>query len=298
MSALIKVLLYLAAVLGVAVVLSPPIYWTCQWLVGQGYLELIRGFPFHRFFTRTLQVSAIVLLIPLFFSLGIRRLSELGLERDPRRLRNWAGGFFSGLLPVVVFAAVVLWLGIYDPRKAASPEKLIQIAGTALAVGAIEEFLFRGVLLGLLVRAMGKFGGLVLSSLLFAVVHFLRPARNPDSGPVTWTSGWEQLLSFTTNLPPPELLAAGMLTLFIAGVVLGLLTFRTSALWAAAGMHTGWIFVQQSLNHFAVFRPDAPGAGLPWIGPSLVSGVVPTGAAAVAVLLAGLLLSWKWVRRG
>jgi len=296
MSSIGKIVIYLIAVLASAVLLSPPIYWLCQWLIAQGNLEFLRGFPFHRYFSRTLQVSAIVLLVPLFFSLGIRNLRALGLKPDRRRLLNWAGGFFAGLLPVALFAGIVLWTGIYQWRANADPEKLLRIACTALVVGGIEEFLFRGILLGLLVNAFGKIAGLMISSAIFAVVHFLRPTRPAHSGPVTWTSGWEQLISFTQSWPEGHIFAYGLATLFVAGAILALLRLRTSALWGAFGMHAGWIFAQQSLNHFAKFRPTPVGEYLPWIGPSLVSGVVPTGLAPLGVLLLGALLAWKWVR--
>ncbi len=297
MSPLWKILIYLLAVLAAAVLLSPPIYWVCQLGIEQGWLEMLRGFPFHRYFSRTLQVAALLLAIPLFFSLRLRGWSDLGLEGDAARFRHLGQGLLCGLLPIAALAVGYFAFGIYGWKADPELSKLGRIALTAAAVGVFEELFFRGLLLGLAVRSLGAFAGMLLTSIIFAGVHFLRPAKAGTSGAVTWWSGWEQLQALWSNIPPWPLLGFGLATLCIAGWNLALVTRQTRSLWPAIGLHAGWVFGQQSLLALAKFQVRPPEALLPHVGPNLVSGAVPTGwIPALVVLLSGWWL-WRWLRR-
>jgi membrane protease YdiL (CAAX protease family) len=293
---LAKITLYLVAVLTAAVLLSPPIYWACQWGIEQGWLEIIRGFPFHRYFSRTLQVSALVLAVPLLISLRLKSWSDLGLAGDPRRLGHLGQGLLCGLGPLILLATAYFGFGIYDWKPNPEWNKLGRIALTAAAVGTFEELFFRGLLLGLAVRSLGALAGITISSLIFAAVHFLRPAKAATSE-VTWLSGWEQLQLLWGNIPPWPLVGYGLATLFLAGWVLAIVTRQTRSLWPAIGLHAGWVFGQQSLLALGKFQARPPEAFLPHIGPNLVSGAVPTGwIPALVVVLSGWLL-WHWLRR-
>lgn len=291
MNPLLRILLYVVTVLAVAVFLSPPIYWGCQYLIELGWLDLLRGFPFHRYFSRTLQVTAIILAIPLVWSLRIRELGQLGLARDPRRIPHLLLGLLCALIPLALLAAGYFWTGTYAMKPSPDWSKLGRIALTAGAVGIFEEIFFRGILLGLAVRSLGAGGGIALTTAVFAGVHFLRPAKLPDAGPVTWLSGWDQLQQLWANIPPWPLVGYGMLTLIVAGWILALATRQTRSLWPAIGLHAGWVFGQQTLLNLAKFQARPPEAWLPQVGPNLVSGAVPTGwVPLLAVLLGGWVL--------
>jgi membrane protease YdiL (CAAX protease family) len=296
-SPLWKILLYVVVVLALAVVLSPPVYWLLQWIIGQGHLTFLEGFPFHRYFSRTLQVSGLVLLIPLIVWLRIRSVRELGIERNPRWLGDAGRGFVVAFLPMVILALVWLAMDIYGWRGQPDYGKLPRVVGTAVVVSLLEEFFFRGVLLGLAVRAMGRWLGALFSAVIFAGLHFLRPARMDTGGEVTWTSGWEQLMQITAGAPAWPLLGYGLLTLVLVGLLLAAVTLRTRSLWLAIGLHAGWILGQQGFLTVARFRVKPEDAMLPWVGPNLVSGAVPTGLIPVAVLVFSAAIVWLWVRR-
>lgn len=296
MNPLAKIALYLVAVLAAAVLLSPPIYWACQWGIEQGWLEIIRGFPFHRYFSRTLQVSALVLAIPLLISLRLKSWADLGLAGDPRRFGHLGQGLLCGLGPLLLLATGYFIFGVYDWKPTPEWSKLGRIALTAAAVGTFEELFFRGLILGLAVRSLGALGGISISSLIFAVVHFLRPAKAATSE-VTWLSGWEQLQLLWGNIPAWPLVGYGMVTLFLAGWVLAIITRQTRSLWPAIGLHAGWVFGQQSLLALGKFQARPPEAFLPHVGPNLVSGAVPTGWIPVVVVLFSGWLLWRWLRR-
>lgn len=295
MSPLLKIALYLLAVLAAAVLLSPPVYWLFQWLANAGIFTAFEGFPFHRYFTRIAQVTALVLLLPLVFWLKIRSRRELGIERNPVFGRDLAIGLVVTLGIMAVLGAFYFSQEIYRVRPEIGWSKLLRIAASAVVVGTIEELLFRGVVLGLAIQALGRWGGILFSAAVFAGVHFLRPARG-ETETVTWLSGFGQLLSFVDASPALPLLIAGLLTLFVAGMLLASVTARTKSLALAIGIHAGWVFGQQSLSVIGRYRVKPEDAWMPWVGPNLVSGAVPTGVLPLIALAVTTLLIFGYLR--
>ena len=282
---LLRLLAYPVAVVLLACVMSPPLYWTGSWLAEVGILPIVQGFPFHRYFSRSIQISALLLLWPAFRWIGIRRISELGIEKNSAWRRDLVAGFLIAFLPVLLLGAGYFWNGIHALRPDWEGAKLLRIVGTAAAVSVLEEFLFRCVFLGLCLMAMGRAAALGFSAIFFAAVHFLKTSRQPIDTPVTWTSGFEQLPLLFSSAPPWPLIGWGFASLVAAGLLLGWATLHTRSLFLAIGLHAGWILGQQGIQVFGKFQPQPPSSLLPWIGPNLVSGAVPTGLVPLAVLL-------------
>lgn len=295
--AVLRLLVYLTAVGLVACLLSPWMFHLGSWLASTGVIPFLDGFPFHRYFSRTVQISALVLLIPAFLWIGISRFSQLNIEPNPRRWRDLGTGFGLALGPVILLAIAYVTFEIYRLRENPAPATFFRILGTAAAVSVLEEFLFRGVIFGLLLRAMSVWPAAMISSFVFAIVHFMRVARPPQTPPVTWTSGFEQIPLLFSASPPWPLLGWGMLSLLIAGLLLAFVTYRTKSLHLAIGIHAGWILGQQSLQWLARFSVKPPDSLLPWIGPNVVSGAVPTGLISVLVLTVTAALVFLAVRR-
>ncbi len=295
MRPLTKILTYLLVVVLLAAVLSPPIYWLVQWLGGHGILPFLAEFPFRRFFSRTAQVTAIVLLVPLLFWLRIRSVQEFGLARNPHRVRDLVVGLLMALLPVILLGAGYIYFEVYGLKKELNFAPLFRIVLTAGFVAVVEEWLFRGVILGLAVRAFGKLAAALSVSLIFAGVHFIKPGASPDEA-VGWESGFGQIARVFDSAPPFAQLALGFFSLFVAGLILALAALRTRSLWLPIGLHAGWIFGQQALQLLAKFRIKPADELLPWVGPNVVSGAVPVGLVPVFVLLLTGAAVWFYVR--
>jgi membrane protease YdiL (CAAX protease family) len=287
-----RLLGYAGAAVLLACLMSPPLYWVGTWLAAQGVLPIVEGFPFHRYFSRSMQIATLLLLWPAFRGIGIRRLSSLGLSRNPQAIKDITIGSFIALLPVLVLASAYVFWGVYEMKPRWEWSGFLRIGGTAAVVAVLEEFLFRGVFLGLCLMTMHRLTASALSAAVFAIVHFLRTSRQPLEAPVTWLSGFQEIPLAFSSAPPWPLFGWGFLSLFIAGVLLAAATLRTRSLFLAIGIHAGWILGQQSLQLIARFHPKPPTSLLPWIGPNVVSGAVPTGLVPAAVLLATGLLLW------
>jgi membrane protease YdiL (CAAX protease family) len=300
-SSLGKIFLYLAAVVLAGALAAPQAWELIHRLPPDlfgGFLGKIQGMPFHRYFSRSIQVAALVLLFPLLRSLRIRSLRAFSLVPDPRPFRDLGVGMAAGLLSMALMTPFFLRFGACSLSPDWAPtlaHALPRVAMTAVAVAVLEEFLFRGVLLGLLRQVMVPAAAVVLAAIPFALLHFFNLPRGGDEA-IAWWSGLASLARVITSLPPWPFLLWGLATLFVAGLLLGWLTVRTGSLHAAIGLHGVWILGQQLFNKVSVFQPD-PSALLPFIGPSQCSGAVPTGLIPLGALLLGGFLAAVLLRK-
>jgi membrane protease YdiL (CAAX protease family) len=300
-SSLGKIFLYLAAVVLAGALAAPQAWELIHRLPPDlfgGFLGKIQGMPFHRYFSRSIQVAALVLLFPLLRSLRIRSLRAFSLVPDPRPFRDLGVGMAAGLLCMALMIPFFLRFSAcsLSPDWAATlAHALPRVAMTAVAVAMLEEFLFRGVLLGLLRQVMVPAAAVVVAAIPFALLHFFNLPRGGDEA-IAWWSGLTSLARVITSLPPWPFLLWGLATLFVAGLLLGWLTVRTGSLHAAIGLHGVWILGQQLFNKVSVFQPD-PSALLPFIGPSQCSGAVPTGLIPLGALLLGGFLAAVLLRK-
>ncbi len=263
-------LAYFVAVVLLGALLAPPLFWGAQALAAQGGPDLT-GYGFRSFFHRALLLAALALLYPLWRSLEIRRLSDLDLVPNPRGGRDAATGFCLAALPLAAAAGLLVLLDVYLIRTNPRWSGLGQVALAALIVPVIEEFFFRGFLLGLFARRAQATLGLLLTSAFYSVIHFLKAPEVADQ-PVFWQSGFalagQGFHSFQTE--PGETWAA-CATLFVLGLIMGVARWRTRSLWLPIGLHAGWILANGAFNKMA--RLDSP--AWPWIGDNLRLGVVP-----------------------
>ena len=185
-------------------------------------------------------------------------------------------------------------LDVYRIKQDLMPFLLLRIALTAGFVAVVEEFLFRGVLLGLAVKSFGRwlragrfdgFRGSAFFETRQAARLRCRMVVRLGSDPAGFDA-----------TPPPSLCIAGFLSLLIAGMILAFATLGTRSLWLSIGLHAGWIFCQQALQWLAKYRVKPPRALMPWIGPNVVSGAVPTGLVPLGVLLLTGAGVWIYLR--
>jgi membrane protease YdiL (CAAX protease family) len=188
---------------------------------------------------------------------GIRRWADVGV--DPRRLR-WrrvAAGFALGFFSLAAVCGIALAAGGRSLSPRTPGELAGQFAGalaTALFVAVIEELLFRGAIYGGLRRAMPWGAALVVSSAIYAIVHFMaRPDNPPDIG---WLSGLQVLPTMLAGMLEPGGLVPALVNLTLAGMVLGLAYHFTGDILTSIGIHAGWIFW---LKFYGVLTRAVPG---------------------------------------
>ncbi|MFV1994671.1 MAG: type II CAAX prenyl endopeptidase Rce1 family protein, partial [Verrucomicrobiales bacterium] len=206
---LFKIALYFLCVVGLGAALAPALFFGCKDLAATGLLQgsqwhLVRELGrilgetnIQRYFNRAILAAALLCLIPLVKSLHIKdRRSVFGLEKDPSRFGRFFGGFAMAGGILLIMGWVFAFTGVFEPRPEAERDGLFSIFQTAivagLAVAFIEEFFFRGIILGICSRATRRGVALFFVSALYSAVHFLKPPdqiRIPDAE-VTWTTGF------------------------------------------------------------------------------------------------------------
>ena len=281
-----RLVAYFAATILFGALAAPLLFWTAQSLATHGIFPALARFDFESFFHRALLLGAIVFLWPFLRWVGIRSRRDLALEPNSRWLRDLGVGFLLSTVPVVLCEFFLIARGFYSLRANPSWDAIAAIVPTAIVVPFIEEALFRGLFLGILLRSFRPWPATIFSAAIFSIVHFLK-APDETTTAVRWFSGFVSLGHSFDQFSEPMLVLGGFTTLFVIGIVLALARLRTRALWLSIGLHAGWILGSESFGKIARREMVA----LPWLGKNLLVGLIP---------LAGCLLSWAlliaWLR--
>ncbi|MEM9080657.1 MAG: CPBP family intramembrane glutamic endopeptidase [Verrucomicrobiota bacterium] len=271
-----------------------------------------RKADFARYFNRSLYLATLILLPLLLLSLDARKngffrngpwsfalparsvASQLGqpLRQPKHRTLHLLGGFFlaAGLLLLTGFLLVRLefFQWVSEPKTA---KILTNSLTTGAIVALIEEFLFRGILLGIFFRALRPVLAIVLLSLLFACLHFMQP---PDglsvSDPEAWTAGFEFLGLIASRFLSPISILFEFTTLFIVGLILAATRFATASLWLPIGLHAGWVFALLTFNGLTDRTTKLPHWTELMVGQQLTEGLVPLAALSFTGLVLYLFL--------
>lgn len=158
---------------------------------------------------------------------------------------------------------------------------------TGIAVGLIEETLFRGLLQGGLTRFGGPMVAVLVSAFYYAGAHFLRTDLKPASGSVQWDSGLLMIWDAFSNLS--QIQADTFLALFCVGVFLaGIRAYLPSSLGYCIGIHAGWVFVIKSAKHLSFVVPHNEWAGMVSHYDGIIGYFSALWLAALCLLLIGL----------
>lgn len=279
-----RLLLYFAATILVGALAAPLLFWTAGWLAHHGIFPRLARFDFETFFHRALLACAILFLWPLLRTLRIRKWRDLDLQENAKWKRDVAVGFLLAAIPLLCCGIILLYYGNYSLRPSVRWGAVGTVALSAAVVPLIEESLFRGLFLGILLRRNRPVVAIALISAIFSIIHFLK-APAATSSNVTWVSGFRSMANAFGQFTQPMLLLAGFTTLVLIGWILAHARVRTRSLWLPIGLHAGWIFASGAFNKIA--HRDA--IILPWLGKNLLVGIVPLCVGAITWLL---MLAW------
>lgn len=153
-----------------------------------------------------------------------RSFAEMGLTRK-NLLPDLGKGFVMSVVLIVAgFSVLLILQKINYTGTLFNP---IQFSGLLVLFffqSWSEEIMSRGFLLATIAHYFGDLAGLIVSSLLFSLLHFF----NPD---FAWI---------------------GAANIFLAGIALGLLYLKYRNIWVCTGFHWGWNFLQAGFFDFNV----------------------------------------------
>lgn len=238
---------------------------------------------FSRFFSRALVIAAVLLLPFLLYRVRAARALVRG-KCDPCVHLTWR----CALVQVGVgwlIAAGLLWAagmalaaqGAYAPKPdpVGWGHVFGKVIGPAVAVPLVEEWLFRGLLLGLWLRFARPLAACVGTSLFFAFIHFLKlPDGAVIADPGSALAGFELLGKILFHFTEPLFFVADFAALFAVGMILCQARLKTGALWFSMGLHAGWIMAFKGFN--LRYASVSAHPLHPWgVGDTLRSGLFP-----------------------
>jgi uncharacterized protein len=282
-----RLLAYFAAVLLLGALLAPPLFWLGQYLAAHHALTFLAAFDFETYFHRALLVAGLLLLWPLLRSIRFRNCADLQLRPDRSWAMHFVGGFLFAVIPLLCCGAALIFFHAYSIRLTFTAKSIVTLVGAATFVPLVEEALFRGLILGILLRSGHKLFAVIVTSAFFSIVHFLK-APEGTSQVVNWWSGFNSIAHAFSQFSDPALVLAGFTTLFLIGWILADSRLRTESLWLPIGLHAGWIFGNSFFNRIARRQILA----LPWLGKNLLVGLLP-----LMVCLVTWLLVILWLNR-
>lgn len=288
-----RLLIFLLFVLALTSILSPWFALGVGWFIDHS--PGLEHYPFSRIFNRTFMISSMVLFFLCRRLLKVGKPSDLGLislgKGGSDLLRGWT-------LAVTSMAALLLAMSVgqvFEPTFRLSFSRSLSRCFSALVsgifAGSLEEIFFRGILFKGLLQDGRLLRAVVLSSLFYSALHFVRPGEAYFVSGLDPLAGFRHLFyTFTPFLEPLNLLP-GMFGLFLLGVVLSYAFLRTANLYLAIGLHAGWIFSLKSARVFGDYSREDLGWLFGSTDPKIVSGVA-TWIGIISVLL---VVHW-WTR--
>ena len=254
--------IYLAVVFIGAAAIAPWLYFAVQKLsVDFPAFEKLARNPFHRYVNRSLLILAVSGLWPLLRALGITSWDALGLQPTKRGSKNFGIGFAIGFASLAVLASGAFVSGAVVGNTQLSQGKILQhllnASLAALAVGTLEEILFRGGVYGGIRKVHSARSAVVVSSAIYAIVHFFSKPSPPET--VNWATGFFVLGQMLRGFAEFQVLVPAFFNLTIVGIILAMAFQWSGTLFFSIGLHAGWIFwlkswalvtVQQETNSF------------------------------------------------
>ncbi|PTY00043.1 hypothetical protein DB346_17750 [Verrucomicrobia bacterium LW23] len=252
--------------------------------------------PFSRFCSRALLVAAVLSFGPVLWRQW--RLSQAEAEAaGEAKSGGWKGpalalaaGFLFGIASLVLLCAGHIWTGERVWSGGLLVRTTLSALATGWAVSVAEELVFRGGLQLLMMRVCGNVAGVILTAFIFATAHFLKPEGfAPDGLSVPWHAGFQALGWAFAPVLDPETYGTAYIAYLLVGLILGGVAWGTGNLWAAIGLHAGWVFALKVGS--IVTQPPT--------GPHTAMGDLLTGAPSIVVLggTCVAVIMWLWTKQ-
>ncbi|MGJ3242669.1 MAG: CPBP family glutamic-type intramembrane protease [Opitutales bacterium] len=278
---------YLGA-MGFAALLAPGVYHLIQAQHTEAPNALTREIADNSladYFDRFRWLAVLIGLPWLIRACGFTGWRSVGLGRRPGWLARLGRGAGVGGGLLLLLAAIQTLFGPVDWTGGTVGDWLGWFGRGLLAgtlIGLLEEFLFRAMILRLLVSGLGLRGGLIVSGLFFAYTHFKFPedlVALPAGEGVGLVDGFRvavwTLAAIVVDFRPVAFLNLTLLGWLLAGMVV-----RDRDLWRAIGFHGAIVLLLVPYSQAA----DVAG-GWWWGSARLVDGLLATVALAAYGLL-------------
>ncbi len=169
--------------------------------------------------------------------------------------RDLVIGMGVGIVLLLALVAAFLALDIWAIRPDLAPfwsdlhVIVAKAAVTGVVVALIEESMFRGALFSVLYRRVNAFYAVLLTSVVYAAVHFLAYKRLPGDTEISWLTGVFMVPDVFVGL----LRTAHVdhfLALFALGCLLSLMRLAKGHIALCVGVHAGIVMALKTTGKF------------------------------------------------
>lgn len=284
----------LAVILVISCVLTPQVKRLFLVLAPHAaFFEKLAEYELHRILSRVVMVVGVVYLVCMRKKLFQKDGPFVSLKGTRRDVKLFWLAFAAGVVSLVMHVVCSVWFGAraldFDGFTwYGLARKMVRGLCGAAAIGIIEEFFFRGLLFGALAKRFSVKRAVIISSAVYACMHFFRPKDISIADETAFWSGFAVLGQIITPFLTSEFLVESV-GLFLVGSCLALGYHYTRSLYFAAGLHAGWVWVIK-VDGFIVDRTIE--SQIKWWGSSqMVGGTLTWLLLAVILLLIHLTLS-------
>lgn len=247
---------FLTVCLLLAALATPP-------LVASGWVTLEP----HRLMGRLAQLFILLGIWPLLAWLGVLDRVALGYGAASHTWWRAAGwGWLAGVAILLVLLLTLLGLEVRLPDTHGRHwTTLLQRCAQALfggmLVGLVEETFFRGALFSAIRRRDGVGAAMLWSSVLYALLHFMKPGELPAGVAFDWDGSLRMVAGVFVDLFQWRHLDS-LVALGLAGLLLAQVREWSGHIGWCVGLHAGWVLVIQLGRTLTDGNPGSPLAGL------------------------------------
>lgn len=219
-------------------------------------LDPFLGLAFRKYLTYATLISGVIVSAIYLQLYNLLSFESFGYCGKPFRfLKNMFNGFVYGIAIMLIIEVLLYLLGIHeiDTHRSISLAIVMERFGKAmlagLLIGLIEESIFRGALFSGLYKKTGAIITIFFSSLIYSGVHFIRYREVPVDTDVDWLTSFSMMPEAFRRFHEWSILDY-FLTLFIFGVLLGLLRLKHRGIAACIGVHAGIVTLVKTNDYF------------------------------------------------
>lgn len=219
-------------------------------------LDPVLDLAFRKYLTYATLISGLIISGIYLQIYGALSFKAFGYsEKLFKFLNSMVNGFVFGMIIMLIIEALLFLLGIHeiDANRSLSValvmERIAKAMLVGLLIGLIEESIFRGALFTGLYKQTGAIIAVFFSSLVYAAVHFIRYRDLPADTDIGWLTGIG-MMPETFRRFHEWSITDYFLTLFIFGVLLGLLRLKHRSIAACIGVHAGIVMLIKIADYF------------------------------------------------
>jgi len=225
-------------------------------------IQVFTDIPFRKIITHLCSLSGLIIVFLYLKYNGCLNRHVAGFATGDMPLsRDIITGFLAGFGIMLVLEFMLLGLAIHQPEPNLDVSlrtlAILFIKGilAGLAVGLVEETIFRGALLGGLKKITGTLSAVIATSVVYSGVHFIKfPALAPGTE-IHWYTGFSVLSGAFARFGNPAFIDM-FLALTAFGFLLALVRLKKGNIYQCIGIHAGVVFSMKLISHLTDFNPD------------------------------------------